>query len=105
MGVTKFRKFQVLLPDGTVQHSGVEMSAPPTLQQLRNAVEPILRAPMMHLAVELGSMFVDDIAFTKGLPRNEQATAVYRAATLHAMPGILAETLPFISGPAVLFRD
>jgi hypothetical protein len=49
-------------------------------------------------------MFVDELGHEKGLPRNENATGIYRANELvHAKPPPKPEALPFIVGPAVLF--
>ena len=48
-------------------------------------------------------MYVDDLAQIKDLPRNERATALFRAHYLAANRFINPESLPFIAGPAVLF--
>ena len=48
-------------------------------------------------------MFVDETGHAKDLPRNEAATAIYRANWLRQHPGTDPESLPFIAGPAVLF--
>jgi len=49
-------------------------------------------------------MFVDCSGKLKGLPRNDAATAIYRAATMAREPLRDPETLPAIYGTAVLFH-
>lgn len=48
-------------------------------------------------------MYVDDIIHLKDLPRNERATALYRADYLADNPLVDPESLPYIAGTAVLF--
>jgi hypothetical protein len=48
-------------------------------------------------------MFVDENGHAKNLPRNEAATAIYRAYSLRQHPNTDPESLPFIAGTAVLF--
>lgn len=52
-------------------------------------------------------MFVNENGHILGMPRNELATVIYRNNVLaHSAPGQFnAEELPWIAGPAVLFRD
>jgi hypothetical protein len=96
--------FRVLWPDGSWQTGSAEMSVPPQWEELRAYVEPYLDAPMAKIRIAIGVMFVDDIAQAKGLPRNEDATVLYRADTLAALPGLPDEALAFVSGPAVVFE-
>lgn len=50
-------------------------------------------------------MYIDALCHLKDLPRNELATALYRAEYLAEHPEIGPESLPFIAGPAVLFGE
>ena len=50
-------------------------------------------------------MFVDEDGFTKNLPRNEKATAIYRNNWLTQYPNTDPEMMAFIVGPAVVFSD
>jgi hypothetical protein len=52
-------------------------------------------------------MFVDETGVLKALPRNEQATTIYRANVLAHEPETVGdiEELPFIAGDAVLFME
>lgn len=60
-----------------------------------------------HVAVlhegERRDMFVHESGHLIGLPRNEDATKIYRNASLRREPNRDPETLPFIVGPAILF--
>lgn len=60
-----------------------------------------------HVSVLFGGrradMFVDDRGIEKDLPRNEAATAIYRANWLSRHPGADPESIPAIYGLAVLF--
>jgi hypothetical protein len=47
-------------------------------------------------------MFVDETGVLKGLPRNEAATAIYRANWLKQHPEQDPEALPHIAGTAVV---
>lgn len=53
----------------------------------------------------LADMFVGENSTRTDLPVNNNATAIYRAATLAASPGINAESLPRVHGTAVLFEE
>lgn len=80
---------------------------PAGLDQIRRMVCPLLEdADLEHVAVLYNNaphdMFVDEIGTLQGLPRNEEATAVYRASWLSRNPSDDPESLPAIHGPAVL---
>lgn len=71
-------------------------------------IEPMLDgAKLEHVTVlyqgRRGDMFVDEFGSVRGLPRNEHATSIYRAASLDREPGLDPESLPAIYGPAVVF--
>lgn len=82
---------------------------------LRDAVEPILGGDLEHVLVfadfdggsdyRYTSMFVHECGQLLHMPRNEPATALYRCNTLmHMVPAPHPEDLPYIAGPAILFR-
>lgn len=50
-------------------------------------------------------MFVGETSRLRDLPRNEAATAIYRAAYLAHSPTVHPELLPFIAGSAVMFEE
>lgn len=49
-------------------------------------------------------MFVDECGVLDDLPRNDAATAIYRANWLIQHPNADPETLPYIAGVAILFE-
>jgi len=81
----------------------------PSLADLKKAILPQLDGAeyFEHVTVLFeggpADMFVDEIGHRKQLPRNELATAIYRAAWLDEHPTDHPESLPWIAGPAVLF--
>lgn len=85
----------------------VDMAGDPGLAELRDVLEPILGGRPEHVTVLHGSrrsdMFVHEDGHGEGLPRNDAATAIYRAAWLRDHPADDPETLPWIAGPAVVF--
>lgn len=92
-----------------------ETSTPRFYSALRDAVEAIVSRPFEHVRVftsfEPGGepgytcMFVNENGHLVGLARNEVATQVYRNNVLvHEVPPPSPEDLPWIAGPAVLFK-
>jgi hypothetical protein len=80
----------------------------PGYDRIRMLIEPLLEgAHLEHVSVlhegRRADMFVDDEGRLKHLPRNEEATAIYRAAALSREPDRDPETIPFIAGTAILF--
>jgi hypothetical protein len=61
-----------------------------------------------HVAVlfngKRAHMFVDEMGHHEGLPRNDAATAIYRANWLAQHPDCDPETLPWIAGDAVVLE-
>jgi hypothetical protein len=93
-----------------VRKASAVMSALPHFEELDNVVRPVLGGgTLMRVGVlfrgEERNMFVDDLAHTKELPRNEFATELYRGDYLASNPGTDPESLPVICGPAVLFDE
>ena len=85
----------------------------PGYEQLRELIEPVLGGPLEHVSVlwngERADMFVDELGHVElttrdPLPRNDEATAIYRANWLKQHPGTDPETLAWIAGTAILFR-
>lgn len=99
----------IMRPGELVRATSVQLERVPDFDKVRAAVMPELpgAANMEHVYVlyynEQRDMFVDEMGLWKGLPRNEEATTIYRAAWLARNPGDDPETLSYIGGPAVLF--
>lgn len=100
----------VLRPDGASSNETVQLPMEPTLAELKAVVMPLLpgaeymeRVHVLHNGTAT-DMFVDEMSQLKGLPRNERATAIYRAAWLQRYPYDDPESLPDIAGTAVLFE-
>lgn len=80
----------------------------PGYDRLREVVEPLLdgcnmeRVNVLHEG-RYTDMFVDETGALKSLPRNDEATAIYRNNWLTHNPGTDPESMPAIYGTAVLF--
>lgn len=108
--------FQVLFPDGSVLHGSVPWPTCPARAEVEDFVMSYLKSPMRHLIVlygdQLRDMFVSELAAFRlacdpddpDLRINHTATAIYREALLDDCPGIDEDTLPTISGAAVMFE-
>lgn len=100
---------RIIKADGTEEVRDFAWPEAPGYAAIRDLVEPILGQGryLEHVTVlhegERTDMFVDDSGLTDGLPRNEKATAIYRANWLSQHPGCSPEALPFIAGDAILF--
>jgi hypothetical protein len=111
--------FTVYHPDGSVSAGDVDWPEDPTYDQIRALVEPIVGGPLEHVRVlnpksveadricegDYLDMFVDEIGHVAALgpkPRNDAATAIYRANWLRAEGGD-PEDLPWIAGTAIVF--
>lgn len=84
-------------------------SKEPTLAEIKEVVVPLLGdAEMEHVYVLLDGkptdMFVDELGVVKHLPRNDEATAIYRASWMQWHLESDPETLPAIHGVAVVFE-
>lgn len=102
-------KYTVLRSDGAREEFSVELPKEPGYERLKEIVEPHLDGNLMERVRvlrddgEYTDMFVDDAGLLKGLPRNEEATRIYRNNWLVQHPGTDPETLSPIVGTAVLF--
>jgi hypothetical protein len=107
--------YRVITPsDSPLMRLCVRWPREPGYDLVRAVVEPHLGGePLEHIAVlhngARRDMFVSElgtIALTTRppLPRNERATAIYRAAWLARHPECDPESLAWIAGPAVLFE-
>jgi GNAT superfamily N-acetyltransferase len=81
----------------------------PGYDRIRDLIRPLLDGGKLeHVTVlhngKPADMFVDEDFQDKGLPRNDAATAIYRAYSLKCQPGTDPETLPAIAGPAIIFE-
>jgi len=107
--------YHIIKPGQTFEESAVEvreLPREPGYDLLRTIIEPHLDGKRLeHVSVLFNrralDMFVDETGLLDGLPRNETATAIYRAANLagrsSAPPVADPEMLNFIAGTAVLF--
>jgi hypothetical protein len=98
----------VLRADGSAQTTDVFMPEEPGFELLDQLIRPLLDgADLEHVSVlhqgARADMFVDEAGRLRGLPRNDVAPAIYRAATMRRAPKTDPETLPYIAGAAVLF--
>lgn len=91
----------------------VRLTAKPSLRELHAFLDPYFVREgetkaryFEHVSVlfndKLADMFVDETGVNDGLPRNDAATAIYRAAFLRNHPEAEPESLPHIAGIAVI---
>lgn len=100
--------YTVIHPDGSEKTWNIDLPAAPTLQTLRSLIVPHLAGGDLEQVGVLHNgkgtdMFVDEEGLLKRLPRNDKATAIYRAHYLKQNPGTEPEQLGFIAGTAVIF--
>ena len=105
--------FQILRPGLPAEDRAVALDRMPDFKALNRIIKPILQGDLERVAVLAdfcgGSnfqpldMFVDDCGALKGLPRNDEATTIYRRAAMLRMPMRDPEQLPAIYGTAILF--
>lgn len=100
----------ILRPDGTRETRTLGLHEMPPAIPLRDVVRELLgigAAWPEHVAVlhegRRADMFVHEDGHGERLPRNEAATAIYRAWHLSQNPGEDPEASPWIAGPAVIF--
>ncbi|WP_042776361.1 hypothetical protein [Sinorhizobium fredii] len=94
-----------------------DFTSPRFYNQLRAVVEAVTGIPMEHVNVfwrystgeraHYMDMFVNEQGMLNRLPRNELATRIYRNNVLTHDPFRFPtpEALPWIAGPAVLFKE
>lgn len=100
--------FTIIHTDGKEEMRTAELPATPNYWDIKAIVDPIIAGDYFEHVTVLHNdvrtdMFVDEDGLGKELPRNEKATAIYRANWLKHNPSALPESLPFIAGTAVLF--
>lgn len=113
--------YTIMRPDGSSERGSIEWPLELGYDRIRSLIEPIVEGPLKHVTVldpakvhceivdpqtDRRDMFVDELGHVRASgpkPRNEAATAIYRANWMRAHPGQDPETLPFIAGTAVLF--
>lgn len=102
--------YRILRADGAESTCQVDWPVDPGYHRLKDLIVPLLDgAHLEHVSVlhkgQRTDMFVDEMGHCKTppLPRNEAATAIYRAATLRRAPKTDPESLPWIAGTAILF--
>lgn len=107
--------FQVMFPNGSVLHGSLAWPAHPDREMVEDFVIQYLRSRIRHLVVQHGGrphdMFVSELAAFRlashhpDFALNHAATAIYREALLGDCPSIDEDSLPTISGAAVLFEQ
>lgn len=101
-------RYRVLPDVGDATDHSINWPREPHSDLINELCRPLIgggfieRVAVLHDGAPM-DMVVDEQGHMKGLPRNEQATAIYRAASLRRDPDLDPETLPWIAGPAVLF--
>lgn len=100
--------YTIFRTDGTEERGSVDWPQEPGYDRISKFCEPVIECGLLdHASVmhdgQVMDMIVDESGHPKGLPRNEQATIVYRSYALSRNPGIDPESLPWIAGTAVLF--
>ncbi|PZU95495.1 MAG: hypothetical protein DI527_00365 [Chelatococcus sp.] len=98
----------ILRPGEAAKTETFDLPREPGYHALKRLVEPHLDGGSLeHVSVlhdgEPTDMFLHDEGALIELPRNEPATAIYRANWLNQNPGADPESVPAIYGPAVLF--
>ena len=107
----------IMWPDEPNETRIFELPEQPSYQELREVVRIVLGSQDMDiehvtvladfaggLAFKRADMFVDEMGHPKGLPRNENATVIYRRNALLNQGVRDPETLDWIAGPAALFQ-
>jgi hypothetical protein len=106
-------RFLVLRPEEPNEGLTVELPRRPTYEQIAAVVRPVLQCEWFEhvsvladfkggLAFGRADMFVDEMGHPKNLPRNGNATAIYRRNALLHQGVKDPETLDWIAGPALL---
>lgn len=100
--------YKIIPVTGNSEERTADLAAKPDYRALQAITAPALNGGSLERVLvfhegEYTDMFVDDRGLSKGLPRNEAATAIYRNNMLTHRRVKDPETLPAIYGPAVLF--
>ncbi len=100
-------RYELLRHDGSRLIVSISFPYKPSLVAIRDLITPLLggrfeRVSVLHESTRC-DMFVLEDGHRRMLPRNEQATRVYRHNVLSRKPHVNPESLHWIAGPAVLF--
>lgn len=102
-------EYIVIRPDGTEEKHTANLPEEPDYEQIKAIMIQVFgprswfeRVAVLHDGKRT-DMFVDEEGLLKRLPRNEKATAIYRANWLAQHPATDPEELNLIVGTAVLF--
>ena len=102
--------YRVIYPDGRVEHHRIDWPRAPKYDQINKLVRPLVdcdsieHVSVLHPEKSLrADMFVDEDGHASQKPRNDLATAIYRANYIQQYPSVDPESLSFIVGNAVLF--
>lgn len=107
-------KWRLILPGGLDSREfGGDLEREPSYKVLKVIMDPLLGGELEHVSVLADyasgdkyvplDMFVHETGALDGFTRNEEATMIYRRNWLTQHPEVIAEDMPAIHGPAVLF--
>lgn len=106
-------KYIAIRTDGSTTEGECELDEEPKYDAINAVVRPLIatlvtkRDDIEHVTVlhegERRDLFVDDAGERKNLPRNEEATTIYRHNWITQHPKVDPETMPYIYGDAVFF--
>jgi hypothetical protein len=105
----------VMTPDAPNERRAFELPERPDYHEINKLMQLLIGCEHCeHVSVladfnggidfRRADMFVDELGHQKRLPRNENATAIYRRNALLHQGEKDAESLPWIAGAAVLFQ-
>lgn len=101
--------FLIMRPGRETETQTADLPLEPGYDRLKQLIRPLLDGhDLEHVTVLYGDrradMFVDEMGGCKGLPVNDAATAIYRAAAMRREPDTDPDSLPAIFGTAILFE-
>jgi len=99
---------RIYRPAQSCEVQEIDLPEDPGYRRLKKIIVPLLDgADLEHVAFLFegrpADMFVDETSKIKGLPRNDEATAIYRANWLSRHPQADPESLADIAGTAIVF--
>lgn len=109
--------FTIYRADGRVTKGIVDWPPDPSLEQIKELVDPLVGGDCEHVSVldpkkaaaehversDYRDLFVEDQGHAHAKRYNEKATVIYRANWLRTHARAVPEELPWIAGDAVLF--
>jgi hypothetical protein len=100
--------YSVIRPGHASETHSIDWPKEPGFDRISALVRPLLDGAELERVAVLHhqrrtDMFVDETGALRGLPRNDEATEIYRANWLQQHPHTDPEALPAIYGTAILF--